>query len=185
MTSSVYIPHVDSALPDGWSLTRPLPDEFLGMTPNELENQRGYYLWRLDEATIDQDRAYYRNKIEKIEQRAKRLQQLGGRWPNRKRTDDLVQLAHDLKRAVPLERFIADQVLTTRLERSGETWKGLCPFHEERTPSFVVFPDGGWTCFGKCDRSGDIYHVIALHFGLPDFPDQVALLADYYGRGMA
>jgi hypothetical protein len=36
----------------------------------------------------------------------------------------------------------------------------LCPFHEEKTPSFVVFPDGGWKCFG-CGASGDVVDFVA------------------------
>lgn len=185
MTSSVYIPTAEPAFPDGWSLTRPLPDEFFGLSPEQLESARCRYLLMLDEVHTEPDRDYCRYKLAEIERRAKRLQQLGGRWPNRKRTDDLVQLAHDLKRAVPLEKFIADQVMTIRLQRSGKNWKSLCPFHEEKTPSFTVFPDGKWRCFGACDRRGDILDLIALYFGLPDFADQVALLADHYGRGLS
>lgn len=32
---------------------------------------------------------------------------------------------------------------------------GLCPFHEERTPSFHIFKDNRWKCFGTCNESGD------------------------------
>lgn len=184
--NGLYTPVAPPALPDGWSLTRPLPDEFFGLSPSELEDARGRYLLMMDDVRTESDRLYCQGKIAEIERRAKRLHQLGGHWPNRKRTDDLVQLARDLKAAVPLGQFIAEQVLTTRLERAGDRWKALCPFHEERTPSFTVFPDEQrWHCFGRCDRGGDIYDMIALHFGLPDFPDQVALLADFYGRGLS
>lgn len=41
------------------------------------------------------------------------------------------------------------------LKRSGSSFKGLCPFHEEKTPSFVVFPQSGrYKCFG-CGEAGD------------------------------
>jgi hypothetical protein len=51
-----------------------------------------------------------------------------------------------------------------RLRRSGEVLVGKCPLHSERNgESFVVFPDGHWHCFGKCQRSGD---VIDLEQGL-------------------
>ena len=40
------------------------------------------------------------------------------------------------------------------LQRTGRVWQGCCPFHDETTPSFTVYPDGGgWYCFG-CDRGG-------------------------------
>jgi len=43
------------------------------------------------------------------------------------------------------------------LKKTGRSLKGLCPFHQEKTPSFVVFPDSGnFHCFG-CGRGGDIF----------------------------
>ncbi len=43
------------------------------------------------------------------------------------------------------------------LKRTGRSFKGLCPFHQEKTPSFVVFPDSGnFHCFG-CGRGGDAF----------------------------
>ena len=41
------------------------------------------------------------------------------------------------------------------LKRAGRSYKACCPFHEERTPSFVVTPDRGtWYCFGACGEGG-------------------------------
>ena len=43
------------------------------------------------------------------------------------------------------------------LKRAGRSWKGNCPFHQERTPSFVVFPESGnFHCFG-CGKGGDVF----------------------------
>ena len=43
------------------------------------------------------------------------------------------------------------------LKRAGRSYKGLCPFHQEKTPSFVVFPDSqNFHCFG-CGKGGDVF----------------------------
>jgi DNA primase len=49
----------------------------------------------------------------------------------------------------------------------GEKWAGHCPIpdHEDRTPSFTVYPgDGGWWCFG-CLRGGDVVELARLAWG--------------------
>jgi DNA primase len=44
-----------------------------------------------------------------------------------------------------------------QLKKTGRSYKGLCPFHQEKTPSFIVFPESGnFHCFG-CGRGGDIF----------------------------
>lgn len=44
-----------------------------------------------------------------------------------------------------------------QLRRAGRNFKGLCPFHQEKTPSFVVFPESqGYHCFG-CGKNGDVF----------------------------
>lgn len=46
------------------------------------------------------------------------------------------------------------------LKKTGRSFKGLCPFHQEKTPSFVVFPDSqNFHCFG-CGKGGDIFTFI-------------------------
>ena len=47
-----------------------------------------------------------------------------------------------------------------QLKKTGRSFKGLCPFHQEKTPSFVVFPDSQhFHCFG-CGKSGDLFHLL-------------------------
>lgn len=47
-----------------------------------------------------------------------------------------------------------------QLRRAGRNFKGLCPFHQEKTPSFVVFPESqGYHCFG-CGKNGDIFSFV-------------------------
>lgn len=43
----------------------------------------------------------------------------------------------------------------TELTRSGNSYKGRCPLHEDKTPSFVIYPDSQtWNCFGACGERG-------------------------------
>jgi DNA primase len=68
----------------------------------------------------------------------------------------------------------------TDLRRQGERFVGLCPFHEERTPSFSVKPaEGFYYCFG-CEAGGDTIKFVQEKEGL-SFPDAVEMLADRYG----
>ena len=47
------------------------------------------------------------------------------------------------------------------LKKNGRTWKAPCPFHGERTPSFIVDPDRGtWHCFGACSTGGDVIEFV-------------------------
>jgi DNA primase len=68
-----------------------------------------------------------------------------------------------------------------KLKRAGRSFKGLCPFHQERTPSFIVSPDRGtWHCFGACSEGGDVFSFIEKVEGI-DFPAALKLLADRAG----
>lgn len=62
------------------------------------------------------------------------------------------------------------------LRKTGSTWKGLCPFHQEKTPSFNVNKDKGFfKCFG-CGVGGDVVKFVELYQKL-SFPDAVRHLA--------
>lgn len=66
------------------------------------------------------------------------------------------------------------------LRRSGASFKGLCPFHQENTPSFYVHPDRGFFhCFG-CGASGDVIAFLMRIEGLP-FTDVMRQLAEQAG----
>ncbi|MFL5892381.1 MAG: DNA primase [Solirubrobacterales bacterium] len=68
----------------------------------------------------------------------------------------------------------------TDLRRAGERFTGLCPFHEERTPSFSVDPrEKLYYCFG-CEAGGDVFRFVQEKEGL-GFPDAVEALGDRYG----
>ncbi|MHB0858467.1 MAG: DNA primase [Anaerolineae bacterium] len=67
------------------------------------------------------------------------------------------------------------------LQKAGRTYKGLCPFHTEKTPSFIVFPDSGtWHCFGACATGGDIFTFVMRREGV-DFPEALRMLAERAG----
>jgi DNA primase len=65
------------------------------------------------------------------------------------------------------------------LRKSGKAFKGLCPFHGERTPSFYVYPEGYYRCFG-CGENGDIFTFVEKQQGV-DFREALALLAERAG----
>jgi DNA primase len=66
---------------------------------------------------------------------------------------------------------------SVQLKKAGRTLKGLCPFHQERTPSFVVYPDSGtWRCFGACATGGDVFSFVMRAENL-DFRGALELLA--------
>lgn len=70
--------------------------------------------------------------------------------------------------------------LVVALQKSGKSYKGLCPFHSERTPSFYVFPDRqSWYCFG-CKEGGDVFTFVQKQQGL-EFRDALLYLAEKTG----
>ena len=67
-----------------------------------------------------------------------------------------------------------------KLEKAGANFKGRCPFHNEKTPSFFVSPDrGSYDCFG-CQVKGDIFTFVQEFEGL-DFVGSLKVLADRAG----
>src|SRR5260221_11558908 len=66
------------------------------------------------------------------------------------------------------------------LKKAGRTYKGLCPFHSEKSPSFHVDPEKGFFhCFG-CHVGGDVFKFIELHEKV-GFQDAVRMLAQKFG----
>lgn len=69
---------------------------------------------------------------------------------------------------------------SVHLKRAGSTYKGLCPFHKEKTPSFSVSPDKQlFYCFG-CGKGGTVINF-AMHQENLDFVEAVKLLAEKCG----
>src|SRR2546423_10872150 len=86
----------------------------------------------------------------------------------------------DLKQQADIVVVIQDYV---SLKKTGATYKGLCPFHGEKTPSFHVNRDKGFFhCFG-CQVGGDVFKFLELHEKI-SFVDAVKLLAQRFGMAM-
>src|SRR5437016_6123486 len=87
------------------------------------------------------------------------------------------QFIDDLRLQANIVQVVQEYV---PLKRAGTTFKGLCPFHSEKTPSFHVNPDKGFFhCFG-CGAGGDVFKFLELHEKIA-FPDAVKLLAHKFG----
>src|SRR5213078_1873965 len=83
----------------------------------------------------------------------------------------------DLKSQIDIVSVIGEVV---SLKKTGATFKGLCPFHQEKTPSFNVNKDKAFfKCFG-CGAGGDVVKFVELHHKLP-FPEAVRFLAQRTG----
>jgi DNA primase len=76
---------------------------------------------------------------------------------------------------------VVDEIgLVVALQKSGKALKGLCPFHNERTPSFYVFAETQtWRCFG-CNEGGDIFSFVEKLQGL-EFREALQYLAEKAG----
>jgi len=82
-------------------------------------------------------------------------------------TDELVERAKE----IPIENLIE-----SRLKRSGNNLIGLCPLHNEKTPSFYIYRDENrWWCFGECSKGGDVISFVMLRYGF-DFIEAVKWL---------
>lgn len=83
----------------------------------------------------------------------------------------------EVRNATDIAQIIGERV---PLRRAGRAWKGLCPFHAEKTPSFTVNPERQiWHCFG-CNRGGDIFSFL-MEIDNLSFPEALTLLAERAG----
>ncbi len=88
-----------------------------------------------------------------------------------------VGVAAEVKSKLPVVEVVGETVV---LKKAGTTYKGLCPFHGEKTPSFVVTPvRESWHCFG-CGLGGDIFSFVMQRDGVP-FPEALRTLASRAG----
>ena len=85
----------------------------------------------------------------------------------------------EVKARLNIVETVAGYVPT--LKKSGRTYKALCPFHNERTPSFNVDPGRGtWHCFGACSTGGDVIEFVRRIEGF-DFKEALRVCAERAG----
>lgn len=83
----------------------------------------------------------------------------------------------EIKERISIEDVVSQVV---PLKKAGRTLKGLCPFHSEKTPSFIVFPDkGNYHCFG-CGANGDVFGFVMRTQNI-DFGEALKVLAQKAG----
>src|SRR5260370_25424452 len=89
-----------------------------------------------------------------------------------------MSVVDEIKQKIDVADFIGSYV---QLKKAGRNFKALCPFHNEKTPSFIVFPDQGtWHCFGACGMGGDIFTFLMRRENI-DFGQALEMLAQRAG----
>jgi DNA primase len=85
--------------------------------------------------------------------------------------------AEKVKQQADIVRLVGEYV---RLKKTGKDFSGLCPFHQEKTPSFTVSPIKQiFYCFG-CGKGGDVYNFV-MDMEKCEFPEAVKLVAEKCG----
>ncbi|HEV8601534.1 MAG TPA: DNA primase [Patescibacteria group bacterium] len=83
----------------------------------------------------------------------------------------------EIKSKVDIVEFLADYI---QLKKAGTNYKAVCPFHNEKTPSFMVSPSKQiWHCFG-CGLGGDVFEFVKQMENV-EFGEALKILADRTG----
>ena len=83
-----------------------------------------------------------------------------------------------IRERIDIVSFISEYI---PLKKMGRNFKTVCPFHSEKTPSFVVSPERQiWHCFGGCSKGGDVYEFLMEYENL-EFIEALRILAKRTG----
>lgn len=83
-----------------------------------------------------------------------------------------------IKEKINIAEFLKNYV---DLRPAGRNFKAVCPFHQEKTPSFVVSPERKmWRCFGACGEGGDVFKFL-MKFENLEFHEALKILAEKAG----
>ncbi len=83
----------------------------------------------------------------------------------------------DVKARLDIVEVISQYV---PLAKSGRTFRALCPFHNEKSPSFYVYPETqSWHCFGACSTGGDAFAFVMKKEAV-DFPEALRRLYRFF-----
>ncbi len=90
-----------------------------------------------------------------------------------------LSVTQEIRAKLDLVQYISQNGVALR--KAGRYFTACCPFHNEKTPSFVVFPDSQtWHCFGACGIGGDIFDYVRRRENV-DFAEALRLLAEKAG----
>jgi len=88
-----------------------------------------------------------------------------------------MRVVDEIRQKLDIVEVISEYVL---LQKRGQNFQGLCPFHKDTHPSFYVFPqDQRWHCFG-CSQGGDVFSFVMKKEGI-EFRDAIHMLASRAG----
>lgn len=90
----------------------------------------------------------------------------------------MMSVADDVKSRLDVLDVVSGYIA---LQKAGRNYKAICPFHNEKTPSFVVNPERqSWRCFGACATGGDLISFV-MQWEKLEFGEAIRMLADRAG----